>query len=145
MSKTVDVKFKIVNPDYSPFYASEEAAGFDLFANENVIIPPHATRIVKTGLSVELPVGYEIQIRPRSGKSAKTSLRIANSPGTIDSDYRGDIGIICDNIGDDELVIVRGERIAQGVLAEVPKANFIHVYTLNKTDRDEKGFGSSGG
>lgn len=145
MSKEVEVKVKAINPEYIPIYGSDEAAGFDFFANEDVLIQPGETKLVGTGVSVALPKGYEIQIRPRSGKSLKSKLRVANSPGTIDSDYRGEIKIICDNIGTEELIVLRGERIAQGVLQEVPKAKFVQVYHLDTTERNEKGFGSSGG
>ena len=127
-----------------PTYGSEGAACFDLRANEDVSIESGDTVIVKTGLIFEVPIGYEAVIRPRSGISFKTNLRVANSPGTIDSDYRGEIGIILDNIGDERLMVVKGERIAQCKLQKADQFQFLFVEKLGDTERGEDGFGSTG-
>lgn len=140
----IDIKIVVDHDGCMPVYGSDEAAGFDFHANANVVIKPGDTQLIPTGVKVELPKGYEIQIRPRSGKSLRTKLRVANSPGTIDSDFRGEIMIICDNIGDEEIAVWKGERIAQGVLKEVPRANFINTGYIEETERNEKGFGSTG-
>lgn len=126
-----------------PEYQTKGAAGFDFHAIEEYIIDSGCTGLVKTGLSVKVPTGYELQVRPRSGMSLKTKIRVANSPGTIDSDYRGEIGIIIDNIGKEAYVINAGDRIAQGVLSKVYKAQFIEKGELDETERADKGFGST--
>ena len=148
------VKVKKLHPDaVVPQYATEGAAGFDLVAIENATVFPGQTVLVKTGLAIEVEKGYEMQVRPRSGTSLKTSLRIANAPGTIDSDYRGEVGIIVTNIANsaDQFLglllptqIKKGERIAQGVIAPVVKAYFEVVEELSDTNRGEGGFGSTG-
>ena len=110
------MKVKVINKSKNnlPFYATKGSAGMDVYSNEELELEPLSTTIVKTGLFVKIPEGYEIQVRPRSGLSAKSKLRIANSPGTIDSDYLGEIGIIIDNISDTyHHLIKKGERIAQ--------------------------------
>ena len=129
-----------------PFYAKEGDAGFDLRAciKESVTIKPGETKIIPTGLAMAIPFGYEVQVRPRSGMSAKTKIRIGNSPGTIDSGYRGEIGVIVDNIGDTDYTINHEDRIAQGVLNKVPTADFELVEELSETDRGTGGFGSTG-
>lgn len=126
-----------------PQYQSEGAAGFDFHSISDVKIPPKATVLVKTGLAMAIPSGYEIQVRPRSGMSLKTKIRISNAPGTVDCDFRGEVGIIVDNIGDETITIQVGDRIAQGVLNEVPQAQFIEVKELDETKRGEGGFGST--
>lgn len=139
------VKFKKINPDaVLPFYTTEGSAGFDLSSVENVVVGPKETKVVKTGLVCELPSGYELQIRPRSGLSLKTPLRIANTPGTVDSDYRGEIGIIVWNTGDDPYEIVKGIRIAQGVVCKVEQLPIEEVDTVSETARSSGGFGSTG-
>lgn len=148
------VKIKKLHPDATiPKYATGGAAGFDLVAIEDVTIFPGRTALIKTGLAVEIEEGYEMQIRPRSGTSLKTSLRIANSPGTIDSDYRGEVGIIATNIATESysvisvappIIIKKGDRIAQGVIAPVIRADFVLVEELSDTNRGEGGFGSTG-
>jgi dUTP pyrophosphatase len=127
-----------------PEYKTEGSAGFDLHALKEVVIPGNETRLVPTGLAFEIPVGYEIQIRPRSGISLKTPIRISNTPGTIDSDYRGEVGIIVDNLAPYTIVVDKHQRIAQGVLKQVPQAEFIAVEELSDTERGERGFGSTG-
>ncbi len=114
-------------------------------APENyVIIAPGETKVVSAGFKVELPKGYEMQVRPRSGNSAKTKLRVANSPGTIDSDYRGIVGVILENIGNEPIVVFEGDKIAQAIIAEVPEVKLVGVEALSDTQRGEGGFGSSG-
>ena len=131
-----------------PKYESSGAAGMDIRANEDVVIPPGETTLIKTGLFVAIPIGYEIQIRPRSGLSLKSSFRVANAPGTVDSDYRGEVCIIGQNLSKSESFLVQtGDRIAQMVLQQVPVINWVPVSTkieLPNTERGAGGFGSSG-
>jgi len=127
-----------------PHQGSEEAAGYDLCALEEAIVAPGQTSLVRTGVSVALPRGYEMQIRPRSGLSLKTSIRLSNSPGIVDSDYRGEVGIIVDNIGVEHITIPRGMRLAQAVFNKVEKAAFVVVERLPETERGAGGFGSTG-
>jgi dUTP pyrophosphatase len=129
-----------------PTYQTEGASGFDFHAIEDMDIEPRMTVLVKTGLSMQIPAGYELQIRPRSGMSLKTKMRVANAPGTIDSDYRGEICIIMENIGllgSLPFQIKKGDRIAQGVICPVIQATFVEE-DLNQTERGEGGFGSTG-
>jgi dUTP pyrophosphatase len=115
-----------------------------VFANETVTLNGGDTVIVKTGIKVAIPIGYEIQIRPRSGLSYKTGLRVANAPGTIDSDYRGEVGVIMYNTSDENITIFKGDKIAQMVLSEVPMIKWNEVESLDETERGEGGFGSTG-
>jgi dUTP pyrophosphatase len=146
--ETINVKVVNKSSNYLPLYASDFESGADICSNEDLEIKPGETRIVKTGIFVAIPNGYEIQVRPRSGLSAKTKLRIANSPGTIDSSYRGEIGIIMENIGSPQdgtsTIIKKGDRIAQFVLNKVEPIEWIECTTLNSTDRGLTGFGDSG-
>ena len=127
-----------------PTYGTTGAAGFDFYSVDSVIVEAGQTVIVKTGLAMAICEGFEIQVRPRSGMSAKTKIRVANSPGTIDSDYRGEIGIIVDNVGQEPYEIHVGDRVAQGILAIVPQASFIVVDSLDETERGAGGYGSTG-
>ncbi len=127
-----------------PVYGTSGAAGFDFYSVDDVTVEAGQTVIVKTGLAMAICPGFEIQVRPRSGMSAKTKIRVANSPGTIDSDYRGEIGIIIDNTGEEPYEVKVGDRIAQGVLAIVPQASFIVVDSLDETERGAGGYGSTG-
>lgn len=147
------VKIKKLHADtVVPKYATPGSAGFDLAAIEDVEIMPGSTKLVKTGLSVEVPLGYELQVRPRSGTSLKTPIRVANSPGTVDSDYRGEVCVIVHNSsqncpqygGGITVHIKKGERIAQGVVAPVIQAEFEEVDELSDTNRGAGGFGSTG-
>mgnify|MGYP000884084635 CR=1 FL=1 len=141
----IDVKIKKLHPDaIIPTYGSKYAAGFDFYALEDIVILPGETNLVKTGIAMAIPEGYEIQVRPRSGMSLNTSFRVANAPGTIDSDYRGECCVIGNNIGIAPYVITKGSRIAQGVLSKIPQANFQVVEDLNDTERGQGGFGSTG-
>ena len=131
-----------------PAYQSAHAAGLDLLAAvaeaEPVVLLPGARALVPTGLTIALPPGYEAQVRPRSGLAAKHGVTVLNTPGTIDADYRGEIGVILINHGDAPFSIRRGERIAQMVVAAVVRAELIPVDTLAATDRGSGGFGSTG-
>lgn len=129
-----------------PNYATHHSAGMDLRANtsENLIIKPLQRVLVPTGLHIELPHGYEAQIRPRSGLAIKHGIGLVNSPGTIDADYRGEIKIILVNLSNEEFTLVPGERIAQMVIAKYEKATLIESESLEQSERGEGGFGSTG-
>ena len=127
-----------------PNYQTEEASGFDLHSIEDIILKPNERKLIGTGLAFEIPKGYEIQIRPRSGLAYKHGISVLNSPGTIDSDYRGEIKVLLINHSDTDFEIKVGERIAQGVIQEVIQAKFEEVEELNKTARGAGGFGSTG-
>jgi len=129
-----------------PGYESDGAAGMDLraFLDEAVLIPPLGRVKIPTGIKIELPLGYEAQIRPRSGLAIKTGLTVLNSPGTIDCDYRGDIEIILINLGAQDVTINDGERIAQLVVAPVCRAQILKVEKLSESNRGSAGFGSTG-
>lgn len=129
-----------------PKYQTERSAGFDLVADETAMFMPGYTRTIATGLAFEIPEGYEMQIRPRSGLSLNTPLRVANAPGTIDSDYRGEVRVIITNTSSHMLVRVNaGDRIAQGVICPIEQAEFEVVDELTNTERGTGGFGSTGG
>jgi dUTP pyrophosphatase len=130
-----------------PKYETSGAAGMDVLSSKTVEIPAKASKLVPTGLFVEIPQGYEIQVRPRSGLSLKSGLRIANSPGTIDADYRGEICVIVWNTLEIPMVVEENTRIAQLVLQKVPQITWVEVNTkeeLEVTDRGAGGFGSTG-
>ncbi|MDR7313887.1 dUTP diphosphatase [Brevibacillus nitrificans] len=167
---TAQVKIKKLHPDaVIPQYARAMDAGFDLVAVEDVLIAPGASVKVPTGLAFALPEGFELQVRPRSGISAKTKLRLSNAPGTIDAGYRGEVAILVDNtreasrayknvcldasekevtvdqeVDTHSYLIKKGDRLAQGVIAIVPVAQFEVVDELDETERGTGGFGSSG-
>ncbi|WP_232491502.1 dUTP diphosphatase [Novosphingobium kaempferiae] len=128
-----------------PAYATEGAAGMDVVSAEDVTIAPGGRHAVATGLSVAIPAGYEIQVRPRSGLALKHGISVPNSPGTVDSDYRGEVKIILINHGAEGFDIRRGDRVAQLVLAPVTRASWVAVEELDDTARGEGGFGSTGG
>ena len=127
-----------------PAYATEGAAGMDVLAAEDVTLQPGARHAVATGLSVGIPPGYEIQVRPRSGLALKHGISVPNAPGTIDSDYRGELKVILINLGASAFEVRRGDRIAQLVLAPVVRASWLKVDELDETARGEGGFGSTG-
>ena len=129
-----------------PVYATAGAAGMDLLAAVDlpVVIAPGQRALIPTGLSIALPAGYELQIRPRSGLALRHGIVLPNSPGTIDEDYRGEIGVIVLNTGADAFVVERGARIAQGVLAPVARGGWVEVADLDATERNTGGFGSTG-
>lgn len=126
-----------------PTYAHPTDAGADVYAIKDTTLKPHKTEIIPTGLKFEIPVGYEIQIRPRSGLSATTTLRIANSPATIDADYRGEIGVIMENTGNLSVTIEKGQKIAQLVIAPTPMIKWVETNEISSTSRGEGGFGST--
>lgn len=128
-----------------PAYASTGAAGMDVVSAEDVAIAPGARHAVATGLAVAIPQGYEIQVRPRSGLALKHGITVPNTPGTIDSDYRGELKVILINLGTEPFAIARGDRIAQLVLAPVVQAAWSEVDELEATERGQGGFGSTGG
>jgi dUTP pyrophosphatase len=166
----VPVKIKRLHPDAKiPQYATSLAAGYDLVAIEDTLIYPGTTELISTGLAFQIPEGYEMQIRPRSGVSLNTWLRVSNSPATIDSDYRGEVKVLIDNMAslsnmrskqvetvDGDYIIAeeehemgthiirRGDRICQGVICEAPQALFEEVKELDDTERGTGGFGSTG-
>lgn len=128
-----------------PAYATDGAAGMDVVSAETVSIAPGARHAVATGLAMAIPHGYEIQVRPRSGLALKHGITVPNTPGTIDSDYRGELKVILINLGDEPFAIERGDRVAQLVLAPVVQAAWDEVDELDATTRGEGGFGSTGG
>jgi dUTP pyrophosphatase len=128
-----------------PAYATAGAAGMDVVAAEDVTIAPAARHAVATGLALAIPEGYEIQVRPRSGLALKHGITVPNTPGTIDSDYRGELKVILINHGSEPFVIQRGDRVAQLVLAPVVQAVWDEVAELDATTRGAGGFGSTGG
>ena len=128
-----------------PAYATSGAAGMDVVSAEDVTIAPHARHAVATGLALAIPAGYEIQVRPRSGLALKHGITVPNTPGTIDSDYRGELKVILINLGDEPFAIQRGDRVAQLVLAPVVQAAWDEVAELDATERGTGGFGSTGG
>lgn len=139
---------KIINKSaYAlPHYETEASAGMDLRANiqESITLKPLERTIVKTGLFIELPVGYEAQVRPRSGLAAKKGITVLNAPGTVDADYRGEIGVILVNLSNEDFTIENGERVAQLVIAKHERAEWVEVEELSSTDRGAGGFGSTG-
>ena len=129
-----------------PNYETIASAGMDLRANitESITLKPLERAIIQTGLFIALPIGYEAQVRPRSGLAAKNGITVLNAPGTIDADYRGEIGVILVNLSNDDFVIQNGERIAQMIIAKHERAEWLEVQELNETSRGEGGFGSTG-
>jgi dUTP pyrophosphatase len=142
------MNIKIVNKSQhdSPAYATSQSAGLDLRANltESITLKPSGRTLVKTGLFIELPEGYEAQVRPRSGLAYKKGITVLNSPGTIDADYRGEIGVILVNLSAEEFIIENGERVAQMVIAKHEQANWVEVEDLEVSERGAGGFGSTG-
>ncbi len=127
-----------------PEYATPASAGVDLRASEARVIPPGGRALVPTGLRIALPEGYEAQVRPRSGLALKHGVTLPNSPGTIDADYRGEIGVILMNLGQEPFVVEPGDRIAQMVVAPVVRVAWSEAEALDATERGEGGFGSTG-
>jgi dUTP pyrophosphatase len=127
-----------------PTYQTDGAAGMDIRASEERMLQPGETALIQTGFSIAVPRGYEAQLRPRSGLALKNGITLLNSPGTIDSDYRGPVGVILTNLGHEPFYIHRGDRIAQMVIAKVERAKWQVVEVLDETERGEGGFGSSG-
>lgn len=142
------MKIRIVNKSTNtlPQYATSQSAGIDLRANlaEPVVLTPMERKLIPTGLFIELPEGYEAQIRPRSGLALKHGITVLNTPGTIDADYRGEIGVILINLSTEDFKIEHGERICQMVIARHEQAEWIQVEELNETERGAGGFGHTG-
>ena len=142
------VKIKIVNrgSQQLPAYATPESAGMDLRANitEPIVLHPLERRIIPTGLYIALPPGYEAQVRPRSGLAFKHCKTVLNSPGTIDSDYRGELGILLVNLSNEDFTVEAGERIAQMVIARHEQGEFVEVEELDDTERGAGGYGHTG-
>jgi len=142
------VKIKIINKSGHklPHYETFASAGMDLRADleSPITLKPLERAIVPTGLFIELPVGYEAQVRPRSGLAAKKGITVLNAPGTIDADYRGNVGVILVNLSNEDFTVENGERIAQMVIAKHERAEWEEVEILSDTDRGEGGFGSTG-
>lgn len=139
---------KIINSSKHalPGYETEASAGMDIRANIDtpVTLKPLERTIIKTGLFIELPVGYEAQVRPRSGLAAKKGITVLNAPGTVDADYRGEIGVILVNLSNEDFTIEDGERVAQLVIAKHERAEWLEVDVLSETSRGAGGFGSTG-
>jgi dUTP pyrophosphatase len=142
------MEIKIINKSGHPLpnYSTEHSAGMDLRANleTDIVLKPLQRALIPTGLFIELPEGYEAQIRPRSGLAYKHGITILNAPGTIDADYRGEIGVILVNLSTEEFAIKNGERICQMVIAKHEKAQWIETHTLQETERGAGGFGHTG-
>ncbi len=141
-------EIKVVNRGHQPLpqYATSQSAGMDLRANLNepVILRPMERRLIPTGLYIALPEGYEAQVRPRSGLALKHGLTVLNAPGTIDADYRGEVGVVLINLSQEDFVINDGERIAQMVIARHEQAKFTIVEELDETERGTGGYGHTG-
>jgi len=141
----IAVKFKKLRDDINlPRYLTEYSSGMDLEAAEDCTIFEHTTCLVKTGLAVELPPGFEMQLRPRSGLALKQSIIMPNAPGTIDADYRGEIGVILHNYGDNPFEIKKGQRIAQAIISRIDHLIIQEVDELSPTGRGAGGFGHTG-
>jgi len=142
----IDIKCLPENGAVVPSYETIGSAGADIraFLEESVTIKPFERAMIPTGLKFEIPLGYEMQIRPRSGLAAKSGITVLNTPGTIDSDYRGEVKIILINLGKDDFIVNNGDRIAQAVIAPVTQGKFTVVNELSSTSRGEGGFGSTG-
>ena len=142
------IKIKVVNRGHQqlPAYATPQSAGMDLRANLDapITLHPMERRLIPTGLHIALPEGYEAQVRPRSGLALKHGLTVLNTPGTIDADYRGEIGVVLINLSQEDFVINDGERIAQMVITRHEQGDFVVVEELDETERGEGGYGHTG-
>lgn len=142
------IQIKVVNRGHQqlPAYATPQSAGMDLRANieEPIVLHPMERRLIPTGLHIALPEGYEAQVRPRSGLALKHGLTVLNSPGTIDADYRGEVGVLLINLSQEDFVINDGERIAQMVITKHEQVDFVMVEELDQTERGEGGYGHTG-
>ena len=142
------MQVKIINQSKHalPAYETPSSAGMDVRANldQPIVLKPMERALIKTGLFMEIPAGFECQVRPRSGLALKKGITVLNSPGTIDADYRGEVGVILINLSNEAFTVEDGERIAQLVFAKHEQAQWLSVETLNETDRGAGGFGSTG-
>lgn len=141
---SIEVKIKYSNRIILPRYITDGSAGLDLSAVSDGVIKKGEIKLLPTGIYMEIPKGYEAQVRPRSGLALKYGITVLNSPGTIDSDYRGEVGVILANFGKDDFEYKKGDRIAQIVFNRVVRANFVVVDELTETERGDGGFGHSG-
>ena len=141
----MDIKIKLYEgcSDLMPKKAHNDDAAYDLRSRCDIVLTPKRSTLVPTGVFIELPVGYEAQVRPRSGLALKHDLMLTNSPGTIDAGYRGEIGVIMYNAGNEPFSITRGDRIAQMVICRLPEVELVEVDSLSDTERGEGGFGST--
>lgn len=142
------MKIQVVNKGHQPLpqYATPQSAGMDLRANleEPITLKPLERRLIPTGLHIALPADYEAQVRPRSGLALKKGITVLNSPGTIDADYRGEIGVLLINLSQDDFVVNDGERVAQMIIARHEQGEFVEVEVLDETERGEGGYGHTG-
>ncbi|MUU50095.1 dUTP diphosphatase [Helicobacter pylori] len=139
------IKIQKIHPNaLIPKYQTEGSSGFDLHAVEEVVIKPHSVGLVRIGICLSLEVGYELQVRTRSGLALNHQVMVLNSPGTVDNDYRGEIKVILANLSDKDFKVQVGDRIAQGVVQKTHKAEFIECEQLDETSRGSGGFGSTG-
>lgn len=144
----ISMKIEVLNKGHQPLpqYATEQSAGMDLRANIDapITLQPMERRLIPTGLHIALPAGYEAQVRPRSGLALKKGITVLNSPGTIDADYRGEVGVLLINLSQEPFVVNDGERIAQMVIARHEQGEFVEVEMLSETERGEGGYGHTG-
>jgi len=141
----LDVKIKKISDDAKlPFRQTDGSSGYDLYSTETVTLNKMDRVLVSTGISMEIPIGYEAQVRPRSGLAVKKGITVLNSPGTIDADYRGEIKVILINLSNETVILEKYERVAQLVFQKIESVNFIITNDLSDTKRAEGGFGSSG-
>ena len=142
------ITVKVVNKGHQPLpeYATAQSAGMDLRANleEPIVLKPLERKMIPTGLHIALPVGFEAQVRPRSGLALKKGITVLNTPGTIDADYRGEIGVVLINLSQEDFVVNDGERIAQMVIARHEQGDLVVVEALDQTERGEGGYGHTG-
>jgi len=142
------MKIKVLNRGHQPLpaYATEQSAGMDLRANidDSIVLHPLERRLIPTGLFIALPEGYEAQVRPRSGLALKRGITVLNAPGTIDADYRGEVGVVLINLSNEDFIVNDGERIAQMVISRHETADFIEVDVLDDTERGAGGYGHTG-
>lgn len=142
---TIWVRYETTDPELVPKYQTAGSAGCDLVSSEDVTIPAGGRCLVGTGLKMEIPSGFEGQVRPRSGLALKNGITVLNSPGTIDSDYRGEVKVILSNTSTLDYSVKKGDRIAQLVFSQIFRAIFQRTEDLSKTERSSGGFGSTGG
>ena len=142
------LKIQVVTKGHQPLpqYATPQSAGMDLRANlsEPIVLKPLERRLIPTGLHIALPAGYEAQVRPRSGLALKKGITVLNSPGTVDADYRGEVGVLLINLSQEDFVVNDGERIAQMIIARHEQGEFVPVKMLDETERGEGGYGHTG-
>ncbi len=146
--KETNMKIQVVSKGHQPLpvYATVQSAGMDLRANidEPIVLRPMERRLIPTGLYIALPAGYEAQVRPRSGLALKRGITVLNAPGTIDADYRGEVGVLLINLSSEDFIVNDGERIAQMIIAQHETAEFLEVETLDETERGAGGYGHTG-